>query len=429
MAGQSVLTCLVLLAYMSSLHGHMQMEQFPALDTSKFPYSRRDTVKVGHSAPVQLEDGRTVNVVTLSDDSTGIPAFQIDDFLTEKECDFIKGFGAKDDQFEESVAGSGAHLENLKRLSKEEVDDLFNNTDDNQDGVLDAQEIAKILRVLPKLMSDYYNHSEMIDVVFGARQCKVQWGQEKCQSAGGKSDPRTISRSQFPKVNWGRYLKWVRKHHPTRFLRSSKTLWLPDYKHEVLKILQKNIAAVTGLPLEIVKKRSQEMQLLKYEPGGHHYSCHHDPSWLQAGSAFRFMTFYLYLSDVKEGGETILYNTNLSASSKDRDYAARPVSLMESVASEEVCSSTTSFCPKDHSENPGHPYENTAFVRPKLGRAFFWYNADVTPEGRGTRFRWGSMHGGCPTKGDTKWGANVWIEAGPADQGWEDPEGLFNDSE
>lgn len=76
----------------------------------------------------------------------------------------------------------------------------------------------------------------------------------------------------------------------------------PDtlYYHKVVKI-QERIAEVSEVPYD----NHEFLQMLRYEPG-QYYVPHHDfiPGHVNMPCGPRIMTFFLYLSDVVEGGET-----------------------------------------------------------------------------------------------------------------------------
>jgi prolyl 4-hydroxylase len=58
-------------------------------------------------------------------------------------------------------------------------------------------------------------------------------------------------------------------------------------------------------------------QVLRYQPG-QHYRTHHDfgPSQVKLACGPRILTFFLYLSDVEEGGETAFPRLNLKVAPK-----------------------------------------------------------------------------------------------------------------
>merc|ERR1712232_1542099 len=68
---------------------------------------------------------------------------------------------------------------------------------------------------------------------------------------------------------------------------------------------------------KLIKHIAERLQLLRYAPQGSHYSCHHDSSPDERAN-FRFMTVFIFLNDVSEGGETVLFGTDLNATYPER---------------------------------------------------------------------------------------------------------------
>lgn len=74
----------------------------------------------------------------------------------------------------------------------------------------------------------------------------------------------------------------------------------------------KKIEAVTGIP----QVNYESFQLLKYD-GGQFYRSHHDSSSVDDSPAgHRILTFFLYLSDVEEGGETYFSKLGIAVKPK-----------------------------------------------------------------------------------------------------------------
>jgi len=69
--------------------------------------------------------------------------------------------------------------------------------------------------------------------------------------------------------------------------------------HPATQSVIKKIVDVVGIPYE----NFESFQILKYGPG-QFYATHHDMSETQAVDGPRILTFFLYFSDVEEGGET-----------------------------------------------------------------------------------------------------------------------------
>lgn len=87
--------------------------------------------------------------------------------------------------------------------------------------------------------------------------------------------------------------------------RTSENAWCSGNKgcrqKEVPKRIMDRISAVTGIPTD----NNEDFQILKYEPS-QFYNTHHDYIEHQASRNCgpRILTFFLYLSDVEEGGGT-----------------------------------------------------------------------------------------------------------------------------
>lgn len=363
-------------------------------------YSMRDPVQVGHREFVQLlgVEGRAVEVVTLSDESTGLRAFLVDNFLTAEECAAIRAAapaGLK-------KSGVNRDFPVLKDLrSKKGVNRLFRLADSNRDGNLNEEELAIFLRSETDVVD--HNHTEFIEEELGVVAGTLAAAAE-----------RKVTREEFAAVDWSAYFEKLSKLRPQRFARDSRQAWL-DYKdHPVLSELLSKVAAVTGLPHKLVKRKAEPLQLLQYAPHGSHYSCHHDSS-MDDVEEFRFMTFFLFLNDVIDGGETVLFGTDMNGTKSTR----RSWGEHEWGDLEGQCQSTRS-CPASPGEQLREPFSTAAVVRPKLGRAIFWYNMEVDSQGRGRRFVWSSIHGGCPTRLQEKWAANIWLRAGPMATGSEE---------
>jgi prolyl 4-hydroxylase len=114
------------------------------------------------------------------------------------------------------------------------------------------------------------------------------------------------------------------------------------------------IEDITNIPYD----NSESFQILRYEPG-QKYSAHHDSSDAQYSLPCgpRVLTFFLYLSDVDEGGETNFPNLNVA-------------------------------------------------VKPKRGKAVLWPSVKDSDPGQ---IDWRTRHEAKPVISGTKYGANSWI--------------------
>jgi hypothetical protein len=140
-------------------------------------------------------------------------------------------------------------------------------------------------------------------------------------------------------------------------IRTSHNAWCQHrgcYNHPVHKRVIKRMMELVGLP----QNNAEHMQLLRYGPG-EYYRLHHDwiPEQLDAACGPRAFTFFLYLSDVEEGGGTYF------------------------------------------------PHLNTT-VQPKKGSAVLWpHGLDSDPRTKDDR----THHEAMPVIKGQKWGANYWI--------------------
>lgn len=97
--------------------------------------------------------------------------------------------------------------------------------------------------------------------------------------------------------------------------RTSSNAWCRSRceSHPDVKSVMAKIEEVTGIPRE----NSESFQILRYEPS-QYYNTHHDMAPHQNNLACgpRILTFFLYLSDVDEGGETAFPMLNINVKPK-----------------------------------------------------------------------------------------------------------------
>ncbi|XP_078483537.1 prolyl 4-hydroxylase subunit alpha-1-like [Ciona intestinalis] len=138
--------------------------------------------------------------------------------------------------------------------------------------------------------------------------------------------------------------------------RVSKSAWLKDEDHPVIKRVCQRISDVTGLSMET----AEELQIANYGVGGQ-YEPHFDYSRKSDFGKFddevgnRIATFLTYMSDVEQGGSTVFLHPGIA-------------------------------------------------VRPMKGSAVFWYN--LLPSGAGDER---TRHAACPVLTGVKWVSNKWI--------------------
>ncbi|GAX18249.1 prolyl 4-hydroxylase [Fistulifera solaris] len=99
--------------------------------------------------------------------------------------------------------------------------------------------------------------------------------------------------------------------------RTSENAWCSDHhgcRKEVLAVkIHERMSKVMGIPPE----NSEDLQMLKYEKG-QFYRTHHDyiPHQKDRQCGPRILTFFLYLSDVEEGGGTNFPQLNITVMPK-----------------------------------------------------------------------------------------------------------------
>lgn len=143
--------------------------------------------------------------------------------------------------------------------------------------------------------------------------------------------------------------------------RTSSTAWVYP-KDPRVGAVEARIAEITGMP----RKNMEFLQVLRYDVG-QQYRKHHDTTLLSYVQPCgpRVATFFIYLDDVEEGGETVFPHLGIE-------------------------------------------------VKPVKGRAVLWWNLDHAALRRGAdpmvlardpRF----YHAGLPPKQGVKWAANYWL--------------------
>lgn len=143
--------------------------------------------------------------------------------------------------------------------------------------------------------------------------------------------------------------------------RTSENTWCQDacYEDPIVKNVLKKIEGVTGIP----EVNSEYLQLLRYEKG-QFYKLHHDFIGFhkERQCGVRIITFFLYLSDIEEGGGTRFAYLNAS--------------------------------------------DGGLVVNPKRGRALIWPNVlSEDPSKSDGR----TYHEAMPVIEGVKYGANAWV--------------------
>jgi len=146
----------------------------------------------------------------------------------------------------------------------------------------------------------------------------------------------------------------------TDYSRTSSTGWLMDPHHmkdEIVQDIQNRIAQVTNTPAN----NQEHFQVLHYKVG-QFYKNHHDyiPEQGNFPAGARLATFFIYLSDVEEGGGTDFDRLNIRA-------------------------------------------------MPKRGRAILWYNVQYNNETKQFTQDIRTHHEAMPPIKGVKWATNKWI--------------------
>lgn len=139
--------------------------------------------------------------------------------------------------------------------------------------------------------------------------------------------------------------------------RISKSAWLKNDEHKVVKRLSLRFEYLTGLTHET----AEELQVVNYGIGGH-YEPHFDfarreekDAFKSLGTGNRIATWINYMSEVKAGGATVFPNLGLT-------------------------------------------------LWPEKGSAAFWWN--LYRSGQGDVL---TRHAGCPVLAGSKWVSNKWF--------------------
>ncbi|KAG8197753.1 hypothetical protein JTE90_006799 [Oedothorax gibbosus] len=154
----------------------------------------------------------------------------------------------------------------------------------------------------------------------------------------------TVQNSQSGKLEYASY-------------RISKSAWLKNEDHPVVKKISKRVQDLTGLTVST----AEELQVVNYGIGGH-YEPHFDFARREEKNAFqslgtgnRIATWLLYMSDVDAGGATVFPQIGVT-------------------------------------------------LHPKKGAAAFWHNLHRNGEGDML-----TRHAACPVLAGSKWVSNKWI--------------------
>ncbi|XP_048587882.1 transmembrane prolyl 4-hydroxylase isoform X2 [Nematostella vectensis] len=279
-------------------------------------------------------------------------------------------------------------------------DKSFEQADANEDGVLDKSELSLGISHLGDILLTGKDLDDLIkDLELDADQDGVLTRQEyRTLVVDGKL--QLI-------IN---YTADIKEKAPRMRTRLSNTAFLDPLEHvghrKLFDNLRQRIQDVTGLQKDIIWT-SENLQVLRYDKDGH-YHCHYDSEDENKHPDIpcchysnheddedclpcRYMTFFYYLNEPEEGGET-----------------AFPIADDQIDAPERMLREDQHLCDLSR-------YCNQSRIRykPKQGTALFWYNHHRDEEtgwlGDVDKM---SYHGGCDVTKGTKWAANSWINVG-----------------
>jgi len=208
--------------------------------------------------------------------------------------------------------------------------------------------IVSIIIFIWIYLSDNYPKIQYFENVFTPEECKqiIEYAKPK------------LVRSQLDEGEDGTYGNE----------RTSWQCWLNPNELPCLRKGSEFVAKITGLPIE----NQEDWQVLRYKPG-QEYKPHYDaanpsaPDYegvierdRQRGGGRRLYTFFIYLNNVEEGGETFFPKLGIK-------------------------------------------------IKPMPGKAAFWHNLNKNETG----FHPMSEHAGMPVIRGEKWAINVWIRQKP----------------
>lgn len=326
--------------------------------------------EVGHVQKIDTND--TIGSVTLTTLNTKPLVIEAESFLSPEECDYFVQM-AKDEGLKES--------------------ETVLNQPENQRFVLRDHDGNKKLSV--REMRHTIQGS--FDVFLEDEDILKLYKETGWDKNGDELITNDELKSFTPMMLQAEIQKIV-KANPEKHSRMSKQVWLyPDRsKDKVFAEVQKRVAKVVGLPLELIKL--SDFQVVSYGIKGH-YNAHWDSARVEPKvpcctrertkqcRICRYMTILFYLNDVEEGGETAFPVANNST----LDYQT----MME----------------KDLVDLYRKCEESPLKVSPAKGKAVIWYNHFVDDAngwlGPLDEF---TFHGGCPVKNGVKWIANFWVK-------------------
>lgn len=333
---------------------------------------RLDPVEVGFVRQIGLiKEQPPFTVKTLS---VRPPIFEIPAFLSEAEINRVLAMAEHGRQENSDVFHNS--MDSLL------IQTSFDHWDLNRDDLINSDEVIAGMRYFWDL------HFTTKDVKKMLTTLNIS-----------KVNPGRIHRSEFLPADIMKYVKQVGNLEPKVKGRHSNQTYIEFAEDDQISTtLNKKKAALTGLPVEIIKG-SETPVAVRYGPGGH-YHCHYDSHPLHAEATCchrrsldkcricRFITILYFLNDVAEGGQTAFPIA-------DSDTFNQQTWMRKS----NYLSNLSAYCSKANLR-----------VTPKRGSAIMWYN-HVTNKTSGwiSSLDLRSYHGGCDVIRGHKWIVNNWI--------------------
>ncbi|XP_027052384.1 transmembrane prolyl 4-hydroxylase-like [Pocillopora damicornis] len=333
---------------------------------------RLDPVEVGFVRQIGLiKEQPPFTVKTLS---VRPPIFEIPAFLSEAEINRVLAMAEHGRQENSDVFHNS--MDSLPTQTS------FDHWDLNRDDLINSDEVIAGMRYFWDL------HFTTKDVKRMLTTLNIS-----------KVNPGRIHRSEFLPADIMKYVKQVGNLEPKVKGRHSNQTYIEFAEDDQISTtLNKKKAALTGLPVEIIKD-SETPVAVRYGPGGH-YHCHYDSHPLHAEATCchrrsldkcricRFITILYFLNDVAEGGQTAFPIA-------DSDTFNQQTWMRKS----NYLSNLSAYCSKANLR-----------VTPKRGSAIMWYN-HVTNKTSGwiSSLDLRSYHGGCDVIRGHKWIVNNWI--------------------
>eukprot|EP01043_Picozoa_sp_COSAG02_P060841 COSAG02_NODE_8042_length_2737_cov_2.543215_2_plen_209_part_00 len=177
----------------------------------------------------------------------------------------------------------------------------------------------------------------------------------------------------------------------------------------VVRQLLQRAGTLAGIPG--VLPSDFELQVVQYKED-EQYKFHYDTELGRQAienDIVRYLTMFLYLSDVDVGGETILPLARGATERDDLECSAscelHPGATVNTRASGCYACIEAEGRGRAIEADCSNPHNPGVVVQPKVGRLVFWYNYHHN----GT-FHGRSMHAGCPVLVGEKLGANIWLD-------------------